>query len=313
MTGLLAEASGLSLGYGNQVAVTASSFTIPHRAVTAIIGPNGSGKSTVLNALAGVLEPLAGTLSVLGVSPRVRPPRVSYVMQSLAFPAGTPITVREAVGMGLYPKLGWFGRPTADDRARVARDLHDQLGASLTQIALLGELAEADKDLPAEVESHAKQISQAARDTTRVLDEIVWAVNPSNDTLEGLVNYLCKYAQEYLAVGGVRYRLEAPPQLPARALAPEARHHFFLAAKEAVTNIVRHAHATEARVRVSADDRGFTMEIEDNGKGVPPEIVTHRNGLKNMRLRMESIGGSFEIGPAGEKGARVRLYVPWEK
>ncbi len=129
MTGLLAEASGLSLGYGNQVAVTASSFTIPHRAVTAIIGPNGSGKSTVLNALAGVLEPLAGTLSVLGVSPRVRPPRVSYVMQSQAFPAGTPITVREAVGMGLYPRLGWFGRPSADDRARVARAM-DRLGVT---------------------------------------------------------------------------------------------------------------------------------------------------------------------------------------
>jgi ligand-binding sensor domain-containing protein/signal transduction histidine kinase len=199
------------------------------------------------------------------------------------------------------------------DRARIARDLHDQLGASLTQIALLGELAEADKEIPAEVEGHAKQISRAARDTTRVLDEIVWAVNPANDTMEGLVNYLCKYAQEYLAVGGVRYRLEAPAQLPARPLPPDVRHHFFLAGKEAVTNVVRHARATEAHLRVSVDDQGFTLEIEDNGRGVPPEIVTQRNGLKNMRLRMESIGGTFDIGSAGEKGARVRLRVPWPK
>ncbi len=78
------------------------------------------------------------------------------------------------------------------ERARIARDLHDQLGANLTQVALLGELAEADKDLPAEVELHARQICDTARETTHALDEIVWAVNPANDTMEGLANYACK-------------------------------------------------------------------------------------------------------------------------
>lgn len=116
---LFAEGSGLVLGYGTHVALAASDFTIPHGAVTAIIGPNGSGKSTLLNSLAGVIEPRSGTLRVLGESPGRG--RVAYVMQSLAFPAGTPITVREAVAMGLYPKLGWFRRPSADDRARVTR------------------------------------------------------------------------------------------------------------------------------------------------------------------------------------------------
>ena len=100
------------------------------------------------------------------------------------------------------------------ERARIARDLHDQLGANLTQVALLGELAETDKDLPGEIESHARQISQTARDTTRALDEIVWTINPLNDTLDGVVNYICKYAQEYLALAGLRYRLEVPSQLP---------------------------------------------------------------------------------------------------
>jgi signal transduction histidine kinase len=75
------------------------------------------------------------------------------------------------------------------ERSRIARDLHDQLGANLTQVALLAEMAESDKNLPEEVEDHAKQITQTARETTKALDEIVWAVNPSNDTLEGLVNY----------------------------------------------------------------------------------------------------------------------------
>src|SRR5439155_12144598 len=120
------------------------------------------------------------------------------------------------------------------ERARIARDIHDQLGASLTQVALLGEFVESDKDSPVEVEAHARQICQTARDTTRVLDEIVWTVNPSNDTLEGLVNYICKYAQEYLAVAGLRYRLDVPAQLPGTPVPPELRHNVFLAAKEAV-------------------------------------------------------------------------------
>lgn len=118
---LMVEASDVVLGYDRNIAVKPSSFTVPHRAVTAIIGPNGSGKSTILNAIAGVIEPLAGTLHVFGRKSGGRDSQVAYVMQSLAFPEGTPITVREAVAMGLYPKLGWFGRPTADDRARVTR------------------------------------------------------------------------------------------------------------------------------------------------------------------------------------------------
>jgi ligand-binding sensor domain-containing protein/signal transduction histidine kinase len=199
------------------------------------------------------------------------------------------------------------------ERGRIARDLHDQLGASLTQIALLGELAESDKDAAAEVEAHAQQISKTARETTRVLDEIVWAVNPSNDTLEGLINYVCKYAQDYLTVAGLRCRLEVPAQLPATALPPEVRHNVFLAAKEALTNVVRHAQATEARLRLRLEPTAFTLEIEDNGRGVAglndPRAQT-RNGLRNMRRRMEDLGGSFSIGPSPGRGAVVRLTVP---
>src|SRR5262249_40669626 len=129
------------------------------------------------------------------------------------------------------------------ERARIARDLHDQLGANLTQVALLGEMAESDKALPDQVEEHARKKSQTARETTRALDEIVWTVNPSNDTLDGLINYVCKYAQEFLALAGLRYRLEVPPQLPPTPIAPELRHNVFLAAKEAVNNVVKHSQA----------------------------------------------------------------------
>ena len=199
------------------------------------------------------------------------------------------------------------------ERARIARDIHDQVGASLTQLSLLGELVEGDKNDPKEVESHARQIEQTALETTRALDEIVWTVNPSNDTLDGLVTYVCKYAQDYLAVAGLRYRLEVPPQLPGTPISPELRHNVFLASKEAITNVVRHAQATAVSLRLRLDPASFTLEIEDDGRGLgglDPKAAQTRNGLRNMRKRMEDIGGSFFIGPAPERGTVIRLTAP---
>jgi signal transduction histidine kinase len=200
------------------------------------------------------------------------------------------------------------------ERGRIARDIHDQLGANLTQLSLLGELVEGDKESPGDVEEHARQISLTARETTRALDEIVWTVNPSNDTLEGLINYVCKYAQDYLAVAGLRYRLDVPPQLPATPLPPEMRHNVFLAAKESVTNVVRHAQAGEVWIRLRLEPGRFTLEIEDDGRG-PGDVNarSHRNGLRNMRRRMEDVGGEFSIGPGSERGTLVRLTVPLAK
>lgn len=198
-----------------------------------------------------------------------------------------------------------------EERARIARDIHDQLGASMTQVSLLGEMVESDKDDPKEVEAHAKQITQTARDTSRALDEIVWTVNPSNDTLEGLINYICKYAQEYFAVADLRYRLDVPAQMPATDISPEVRHNVFLAAKESVTNVVRHAKATEVWLRLKLEPDRFILEIQDNGRGPSGnESKSTRNGLRNMHKRMEDIGGSFALTAAPEGGALVRLIVP---
>jgi ligand-binding sensor domain-containing protein/signal transduction histidine kinase len=197
------------------------------------------------------------------------------------------------------------------ERARIARDIHDQLGANLTQVSLLGDLVESDKHSPDDVGVHARQISQTARDTTRALDEIVWTVNPSNDTLDGLITYFCKYAQEYFAVAGLRYRLDVPAQLPGAPISPEIRHNVFLASKEAVTNVVRHAQASSVSVRLELESDRFTLVIGDNGRGPSGmDETTGRNGLRNMRKRMEDIGGSFSISPAPEGGTVVRLTVP---
>ena len=181
---------------------------------------------------------------------------------------------------------------------------------------MLGELVESDKDSPDEVEAHARQISETARDTSRALDEIVWAVNPSNDTLDGLFTYFCKYSQEYLTIAGLRFRLDVPDQLPKTPIPPDVRHNVFLASKEAVTNIVRHAKASAVWIRLRLEPARFILEIEDNGQGMAnmdKERARSRNGLSNMRKRLEEIGGSFTITPGAEGGTIVRLTGPLGK
>jgi len=200
------------------------------------------------------------------------------------------------------------------ERSRIARDLHDQLGANLTQVALLGEMAGADKNSPEEIESHAKQISETARETTHSLDEIVWAINPSNDTLEGLANYACKYAQEYLALAGVRYRVDLPMELPPTPIPPEVRHNVFLAFKEAVHNVVKHSQASEVWIRLRLSPESFTLGIEDNGRGIGDKAaLQNRNGLRNMKKRMEDIRGEFSISGSANAGTIVRLQIPLSK
>jgi signal transduction histidine kinase len=197
------------------------------------------------------------------------------------------------------------------ERARIARDLHDQLGANLTQVTLLGEMAEDDRELPDEVVAHAQQICQTARDTTRALDEIVWTVNPSNDTLDGLLNYVCKYAQEYLALAGLKYRLETPKELPNTPISPELRHNVFLAAKEAVNNVVKHSGADSAWLRLKVSPDRFVLEIEDNGKGLSAADQNKgRNGLRNMRKRMDDVGGELEFAAGENGGTRITLKAP---
>jgi signal transduction histidine kinase len=176
---------------------------------------------------------------------------------------------------------------------------------------LLGELAEGDKHLPEEIEQHAQQITETARDTTRALDEIVWSLNSANDTLEGLANYAGKYAQDYFALAGVSYRAELPVQLPALPILPEVRHNVFLAFKEAVNNVVKHAQATEARVKLQLAAEKFILSVEDNGRGLGDlSEKKMRNGLKNMCKRLADIGGEFEITAGANGGTVVRLIVP---
>ena len=198
------------------------------------------------------------------------------------------------------------------ERARIAKDIHDDLGASLTRIAFLGELAETDRAKPEAVSAYVQRIVAAARDTVRGLDEIVWAVNPRNDTLDSLMEYIAQFVYEFFQNTPVRCRLDLPDDIPAIPLSSEMRHNVFLVVKEALNNSLKHANATSITARASLSIQHFEIEIGDDGRGFDPSNVpgTLSNGLENMRRRIEDLGGKFELKSSPGKGTQLKLSVP---
>lgn len=202
------------------------------------------------------------------------------------------------------------------ERSRIARDIHDDLGANLTQIAFLGELADQDRGEPDKAAERVQKISATARQAIKSLDEIVWAVNPRNDTLAHLMDYAGQFALDYLRLAGIRCRLDFPEQCPPCELSSDLRHNLFLVIKEALNNIVKHARASEVRLGIRVSGDLLDVTIEDNGCGFDSSSAgdgAHdplADGLRNMRHRMGDIGGTFEFQSAPGRGTRTHLGLP---
>lgn len=192
------------------------------------------------------------------------------------------------------------------ERARIAKDIHDDLGASLTLIAVMGDLARGDKD-----DGQLRKISDTARQAVRTLDEIVWAVNPRNDRLANLVDYIGGYAADYLNVAQIRCRLDIPDALPGCELTSKVRYHTFLAVKEALQNIVKHSRANEVCLHVEVSEATLKVCIGDNGSGfaaAPDDMLA--DGLRNMHQRMDAVGGSCLIDSRVGAGTKISFEVP---
>jgi len=202
------------------------------------------------------------------------------------------------------------------ERARIAQDLHDDLGSSLTRISLLSDLAKADKDNPGLVAAHAQKISQSAGQTVRALEEIVWALRPGSDSLPSLVEYIVHFANELFEGDSTRCRLDLPPDMPLVALPPEMRHNIFLVVKEALTNALKHAAAREVRIHAEVSANSLEILVEDDGRGFDPAALQargRRQGLGNMQRRAEAMGGTLAVQSAPGKGAKVTLKVSFPR
>jgi signal transduction histidine kinase/ligand-binding sensor domain-containing protein len=210
------------------------------------------------------------------------------------------------------------------ERTRIAKDIHDDLGASLTRITMLSQLGQSageDTQIPEYVSTNLKRIHGTARELTRAMDEIVWAVNPQHDTLDSLASYLSRFAYDFLSAAGIRCRLDVPVQLPAERLTAEVRHNLFLAFKETLHNIVSHANASEVRITLRLDGKNLFLTVEDNGHGFlagdfsavsksKPDRISQGNGLVNVKRRLEEIHGEYEIQSMPGRGTTVKFDLP---
>ncbi|HEY1788207.1 MAG TPA: two-component regulator propeller domain-containing protein [Verrucomicrobiae bacterium] len=244
-----------------------------------------------------------------------------HVWQTLWFRAFIALMIiGGATGMALYAtrwriqrKLMLLEQQHAveRERGRIARDMHDQIGSGLTQIGLLGEFARRASGKNGDTISHVDRICDTARELAQTLDEMVWMVNPRNDTLNKLALYLAAYAEEFFQPTGVRCLLDIPSGLPAWPLPADVRHNLFLTAKEAFNNIAKHSRASEARLKISVAGSMLEIGIEDNGVGFSNDGANGCcNGLSNMKERIREISGTFEISGGPNNGTRICFRVP---
>lgn len=232
----------------------------------------------------------------------------------LVFTIAIVFVVRYVSFRRLRVKLRSLEKETAlqNDRARIARDLHDDLGASLTHIALLSELAQKELAQPQQAEDHIDQIFRTARTAVRSLDEIVWVVNPKNDTLDRFAEYLCGYVPDFLKAAGIRCRLDMPVEVPMIPLPHDTGHHLYLAVKETLHNIIKHSGASEVWLRLQFSQEKLTLVIEDNGRGYAAgmKLQPDADGLANLRQRLASLGGECEQSSEPGKGTTTRFVMP---
>ena len=202
------------------------------------------------------------------------------------------------------------------ERQRIARDLHDDLGAGITEIMLLSELARREhKPVGPElnqIHSQLGDITQKARQVATAMDEIVWTVDPKNDRLPDLASYLCDYAREFLRAAKVSCRIDMMEDLPPLPVTAQQRHNLFMAVKESLNNAIKHSSAGEVWLRIRWADHRLTVNVEDNGRGFDPAHAREKNGngLSNIQSRMDTICGKAELKSQAGQGTKIRLSLP---
>jgi signal transduction histidine kinase len=201
-------------------------------------------------------------------------------------------------------------RAAETERARIARDLHDDLGTGLTEVSLLasaglGQLRGAEKGL-----NRLRVIAEKARGLVSALDVIVWAIDPKRNSLQSFADYLGSYAEELLSASSIGCRFSIPIECEAVALPGPARHSLFLAIKEALNNVIRHASATEVELTITQLDNCLEIVIADNGCGFAWNAVRHGNGLANLQERLAALNGQCHVESQPGRGTTVKLVVP---
>jgi len=242
-----------------------------------------------------------------------------YGLGAVAFVSGTVRMVSHRRLRGRLARLEQQ-QSLERERMRIARDMHDEMGSKLTKISFLSERAAVDAKSGQPLAERIDSIAETSRELLKTMDEIVWVVNPRNDTLDNLTSYLAHHAVEYFQNTAVACEMRLPQEVPHYALSSEMRHNLFLAFEEALNNVLKHSAATKVKVEMNASDREFELKVIDNGKGfetVAPPAAKEQprggrggNGLKNMRQRMTAAGGECLVLSRPGEGTAVMMRIP---
>jgi signal transduction histidine kinase len=188
--------------------------------------------------------------------------------------------------------------------------MHDEIGSSLTQVAILSEIMKKQTGNPEEMMKLVDRISSISGNVVDDMGEIIWAMNPKNDDLNSFTSYLRQFASEYLAASEIKAEFSFPDEYPQVPMTSEQRRNVFLVVKEALHNIVKHSGASRISLALHWTNGKLEMIIEDNGKGFEPgDSISIGNGLTNMKKRVETLGGSFVLTSEPGKGTRVHFSV----
>ena len=195
------------------------------------------------------------------------------------------------------------------ERVRIAQDIHDDLGARVTEISLISGLAKTKPGFSELARADFDRISGLSRELVSALYETVWAVNPENDNLDALGNYICQITNKLCEQADLPCRFEISDLSPAVQVSSQTRHNIIMAVKEAVHNIIKYAKASEVALSVLFEDRVLVVIIKDNGIGFDESGTPPGNGLINMRRRLAAIGGSCDIRSTVGEGTTVELRL----
>jgi signal transduction histidine kinase len=206
-----------------------------------------------------------------------------------------------------------YQRSLEMERARIAQDLHDDLGATLTQIGFLSGVEIVDASAPKLTRARLKEVSEKSLQMVTSLDEIVWAINPENDSLRSLATYLQHMVEDFFRTTTINCRFDVDRSFPVLPLTSEVRHNLYHTVREALNNSAKHSKATELWLRIHWRQKNLQIIIEDDGCGfTAPKNGGGGNGLTNMHLRMKKIGGGFEYETQPNRGTVCRINLPLE-
>lgn len=196
-------------------------------------------------------------------------------------------------------------------RTRIARDLHDDMGSTLSTINILSEMAKKkiDVDIPA-TKNFIHQISDNSNRIMESMDDIVWNIDTTNDSIENILSRMREFAGNLLEAKGIAYSFKEDGQIKQLNFELGRRHDFFMIFKEAVNNLAKYSEATEAKIEIAVKKNMLQLVIKDNGKGFEPALIKDGNGLINMQRRAAALNGNIDIASAFNEGTTISLKIP---